>query len=71
MVNTMSNQSNTEVDRHEIDCVCGHTSVGDSRLQAEENHLRHFLSDHENLKEWERNTAENQLQHAVKNRKDI
>jgi hypothetical protein len=55
-------------DRHEIECRCGHTAVGDGRFHAEANHLRHFLNDHDDLEEWEVELAEEQLEYAEANR---
>jgi len=58
----MTEETSGKIDRHEIDCVCGNTSTGGSRKAAEVNHLLHFLNEHDDLDDWERDAAEKQLQ---------
>lgn len=58
------------VDRHEIDCVCGKTTTGEGQYHAEVLHLIHFLNDHDDLEEWEEETAKEQLEHAKSQREE-
>jgi len=61
----MSDEPNCDFDRHEIDCICGNTSVAESRKGAEVSHLHHFLNDHDDLEDWEREAAKKQLQNIT------
>ena len=54
--------------REQIDCECGHTSTGESRTDAEIDHLLHYLNDHDDLEEWQEEMAKDQLEWA-RNRK--
>jgi len=54
---------NAEVYQHEIDCVCGETSVGKSRPHAEVLHLTHFLNEH-SIDQQEEELAREQLDRA-------
>ena len=55
-------------DRHEVDCRCGKTTVGETLAQAEHNHLLHFLNDHDDTTEEEREMAREQLEQVREQR---
>jgi hypothetical protein len=51
---------------HQIDCECGRTTTAEDRDHATVLHLTHVLNDHEDLADWEEDTAREQLEAAEK-----
>lgn len=50
--------------RHQIDCVCGRTTTGQTRPEAEVEHLTHYLTDHDDHEVWQLILAQEQLRIA-------
>jgi len=47
MVKATGESDRVKRDRVQIECECGHTTTGESNLQAEVNHLLHYRRKHD------------------------